>query len=44
MGDLFALVDNAQRGEVMGGEWSANPCVYPYVHSERSGNGNARLA
>jgi len=30
----FASIDNAYRGEIMGGEWAANPCLYPYPHSE----------
>ena len=25
------------RGEVMGGQWSWNRCVYPYEHSEPFG-------
>jgi hypothetical protein len=29
---LFVLVDNAYRGEIMGGEWSADPDSYPYPH------------
>lgn len=28
----FVSVENVYRGEVMGGEWSANPCLYPYAH------------
>lgn len=28
----FVSVFNVQRGEVMGGQWSANPCLYPYPH------------
>lgn len=30
----FVSVDDAYRGEIMGGEWAANPCLYPYPHSE----------
>ena len=30
----FVRVENVYRGETMGGEWSWNPCVYPYPHSE----------
>jgi hypothetical protein len=33
----FVRVDNAYRGEVMGGQWSWNRCVYPYAHSEPFG-------
>jgi predicted lipid carrier protein YhbT len=28
----FVSVDDVYRGEVMGGQWSSNPCLYPYVH------------
>ena len=34
---VFVRVDNAYRGEVMGGEWSWDRCVYPYAHSEPVG-------
>ena len=30
----FVSVENASRGEVMGGQWSWNRCIYPYAHSE----------
>lgn len=33
----FASVDNAYRGTVMGGEWSWDPCVTPYPHSQPFG-------
>lgn len=33
----FVSVDNGYRGEVMGGEWSSNPCLYPYPHSSPFG-------
>jgi hypothetical protein len=33
----FVRVENVYRGEVMGGEWSWNRCVYPYPHSEPFG-------
>jgi hypothetical protein len=33
----FVRVDNHYRGETEGGEWSWNPCVYPYAHSEPVG-------
>jgi hypothetical protein len=29
----FTSVENVYRGEVMGGEWSWDPCVTPYPHS-----------
>jgi hypothetical protein len=29
----FVRVDNHRRGETEGGEWSWDPCVYPYAHS-----------
>jgi hypothetical protein len=28
----FVSVDDVYRGEVMGGQWSSNPCLYPYAH------------
>src|SRR5205823_6168652 len=28
----FVRVENVYRGEVEGGQWSWNPCVYPYAH------------
>jgi hypothetical protein len=28
----FVRVYNAYRGEIMGGQWSADPCAYPYEH------------
>lgn len=28
----FVSVFNAYRGEVMGGQWAANPCLYPHPH------------
>jgi hypothetical protein len=30
----FVRVENVYRGEVEGGQWSWDPCVYPYAHSE----------
>jgi hypothetical protein len=33
----FVRVENVQRGEVEGGQWSWNRCVYPYPHSEPIG-------
>ena len=33
----FVRVDNVFRGEVMGGQWSWDRCVYPYNHSEPIG-------
>jgi len=30
----FLRVDNVYRGEIGGGQWSWNRCVYPYEHSE----------
>jgi hypothetical protein len=33
-GRPFASVESAYRGQAMGGQWSANPCVYPYPHGE----------
>lgn len=30
----FVSVENAYRGEVMGGEWAWDRCWYPYPHSE----------
>jgi len=30
----FIRLDNAYRGEAMGGEWAWNRCWYPYPHSE----------
>jgi hypothetical protein len=30
----FVSVDDVYRGQVMGGQWSWSPCVYPYAHSE----------
>ncbi len=30
----FIRLDNAYRGETMGGEWAWNRCWYPYPHSE----------
>ena len=29
----FVSVDDVYRGEIMGGQWSSNPCLYPYAHS-----------
>jgi hypothetical protein len=29
----FVRVESAGRGVQMGGQWSANPCLYPYAHS-----------
>ena len=29
----FARVENVERGEAEGGQWSADPCDYPYAHS-----------
>jgi hypothetical protein len=28
----FVRVDNAYRGEIIGGQWSAERDAYPYVH------------
>jgi hypothetical protein len=36
-GRPFGAVEQVLRGEVQGGQWSANPCEYPYVHSEPFG-------
>ncbi|MFL5955380.1 MAG: hypothetical protein ACJ76I_14855 [Gaiellaceae bacterium] len=33
----FVRVDNLYRGQVEGGQWSWNRCVYPYAHSEPFG-------
>jgi hypothetical protein len=33
-GGPFVRVENVYRGQTEGGEWSWNPCVYPYPHSE----------
>lgn len=33
----FVRVDNVDRGQTEGGEWSWNRCVYPYPHSEPPG-------
>jgi hypothetical protein len=33
----FVRVENVHRGETEGGQWSWNPCVYPYAHSEPFG-------
>ncbi|HST14459.1 MAG TPA: hypothetical protein VLJ44_06370 [Gaiellaceae bacterium] len=33
----FVSVDDAYRGEVMGGQWSWNGCEYPYLHTEPPG-------
>jgi hypothetical protein len=33
----FVSVENVERGEAMGGQWSWDRCVYPYPHSEPSG-------
>jgi hypothetical protein len=30
----FVRVENVYRGQVEGGQWSWNRCVYPYAHSE----------
>jgi hypothetical protein len=30
----FVRVENVYRGQVEGGQWSWNRCVYPYVHSQ----------
>jgi len=30
----FVRVENVYRGETEGGQWSWNPCYYPYAHSE----------
>jgi hypothetical protein len=29
----FVRIDNVYRGETEGGEWSSDPCSYPYPHS-----------
>lgn len=34
----FVRVENVQRGEVEGGQWSWNRCAYPYPHSELVGS------
>lgn len=36
-GGPFVRVDNVYRGEVMGGQWSWNRCIYPYAHSQPAG-------
>ena len=33
----FVRIENVYRGEVEGGQWSWNRCVYPYAHSEPFG-------
>jgi hypothetical protein len=33
----FVRVENLYRGQVEGGQWSWNRCVYPYAHSEPFG-------
>ena len=33
----FVSVENVERGEAMGGQWSWDRCVYPYPHSEPPG-------
>jgi hypothetical protein len=33
----FVRVENLNRGQSEGGEWSWNRCVYPYTHSEPAG-------
>jgi hypothetical protein len=33
----FVRVENAERGEAMGGQWSWDRCAYPYTHSEPVG-------
>jgi hypothetical protein len=38
----FVSVDNIYRGETMGGEWSWDPCVYPYPHPEPATLGKSR--
>jgi hypothetical protein len=30
----FVRIENVNRGEVEGGQWSWNRCVYPYAHTE----------
>ena len=30
----FVRVENVNRGEAEGGQWSWDPCVYPYGHSQ----------
>jgi hypothetical protein len=32
----FVAVDNHYRGQVEGGQWSWDPCVYPYAHGGRA--------
>lgn len=33
----FVRVLNVYRGEVMGGQWSPDPCLYPFEHTEPLG-------
>lgn len=32
----FVRVENVNRGEAEGGQWSWDPCVYPFLHSQPS--------
>jgi hypothetical protein len=34
----FVRVENVNRGEAEGGQWSWDPCVYPFGHSEPIGS------
>jgi hypothetical protein len=36
----FVRVENVYRGEVEGGQWSADPCDYPYMHFGPLARGN----
>jgi hypothetical protein len=36
-GGAFVSLNNLERGQTEGGEWSWNRCVYPYPHSEPAG-------
>lgn len=38
----FVRVENVYRGEVEGGQWSWNPCVYPYAHGGSLGRPGAK--
>ncbi len=38
----FIRLDNAYRGETMGGEWAWDRCWYPYAHSEPATLGNQK--
>jgi hypothetical protein len=38
----FIRLENAYRGETMGGEWAWNRCWYPYAHSKPATLGNRK--